>query len=555
MKLTIKIKEVDEYLDWCYKNPEKINQERWDLIKNIVEPTLCRTDIYFNYDMYNHCLNYIKKWYYEYFPYQKFLAAMFFLFEKETDDVVFKVFVIVMGRGNGKDGFIAPLCNFLQIPLYGIRNYNIDLVATSEEQINDTFDVVYDVLNDNREFFKSKFWIGKEKIMNFTTKSILRINTSNVKTKDGKKTGLVVFNEYHEYVDKKKVDVYTSGAGKIPHFRQVIITTQGDVRGGLLDETLETCFQVLKGMYPNLRYFPFICKLNNPAEVDNPEKWILANPSIDYMPNLKKEITDQYNEMKIIPSKRAVFMTKRMNIPEREEAKCAASWDDILETKSEEIPNFDGKDCLGGLDYCDINDFCGCVLEFKKDGKRYFKHHTFICSKSRDLKDIKFDINLAVQKGLATIVEGPTLDQEVVVRWFLDAAKKYNILGIAMDTFRYALLRETFSKYGLYPKDRQHPDGVLYLVRNASYTHNRVAPMIDEMFSRHTVIFGDDMMMRWYVNNTAVEIDGKGNKTYKKIEPRLRKNDGFMAVVHVMSIDELLIEKKASKDMLGAITF
>ena len=62
MKTTIKIKEVDEYLDWCYKNPEKINKERWDLIKNIVEPTLCRTDIYFNYDMYNHCLNYIKKW-------------------------------------------------------------------------------------------------------------------------------------------------------------------------------------------------------------------------------------------------------------------------------------------------------------------------------------------------------------------------------------------------------------------------------------------------------------------------------------------------------------
>ena len=35
-------------------------------------------------------------------------------------------------------------------------------------------------------------------------------------------------------------------------------------------------------------------------------------------------------------------------------------------------------------------------------------------------------------------------------------------------------------------------------------------------FANHNLVYGDDMMMRWYTNNTAVKVDGKGNKTYEK---------------------------------------
>lgn len=550
----IKIKEVEEYLSWCYENPNKISKKIWKLIENIVDPTLNRNDIFFDEQKYRDCLGYCKKWYYDFFPYQKFILAFFFLFENESKEPVFKKFIILMGRGNGKDGFIMPIMNFLQTPLYGVKNYNIDLVATSEDQIKDTFDVVYSVLNDNRKFFNHKFWIGKEKIMNFATKSILRYNTSNATTKDGKKTGCVVFNEYHAYVEKKKIDVYTSGAGKIPHFREVVITTQGDVRGGLLDEQLDICDQVLEGEYSSLGYFPFLCMLDDPKEVDDPDCWIKPNPSIDYMPTLKKKIMDQYQEMKIVPSKKSEFMTKRMNIPERDEAKCVASWDDIKAT-NQPIPDLENEDCLIGIDYSEIHDFCGVVLEFKKNGKRIFKHHSFICSSCKVLHDIKFDLSLAIEMGLATILEGPTMDFEQVIDWIMTQAKLYRIRGIALDTFRYSLLKNAFEKNGLFPHDKQHPDGVIYLVRNGSVTHNKVAPVIDDMFARQNVIFGDDPMMRWYTNNTAVKLDGKGNKTYEKIEPLLRKNDGFMALVHVMSIDDLLIEKKNSGRILDVITF
>jgi len=538
------IKEVEEYLKWCYDNPQKINKKRWLLIKNIVEPTLARDDIFFDEERYYKCINYCERNYYQLFPYQKFIYAFAFMFKYkdvpfEKNIPLFFKFIIEMGRGNGKDGFIAPLINFLQTPMYGIPNYNIDIVATSEDQSKDTFLVVYDMMQNDLNRFKKLFYISLEQIMNLSTRSRLKYNTSNAKTKDGKKIGAIVFNEYHAYENYDQISVFESAGGKIPHFRIFIITTQGNVRGGPLDDELSYCDLVLNGESNDLGYFPFLCELDSEDEIDNEEMWVKANPSIEYMENLRTVIKNQYLEMKERPQKRFEFLTKRMNIPSREETTCVTSWENILAT-NQEIPDLSGMNCLGGLDYADVQDFCAVGLYFKKNKKKYWIHHSFICSSSPHLKLIKFDINLAIKKGLATMVNSKTISPEIVVNWFVEMSKKYNILKIAMDTFRYNLLKEEFEKYGFYPRDKDHPDGKLILVRNGAVTHNKVFPLIDDAFANHNLVYGDDMMMRWYTNNTAVKVDGKGNKTYEKIEYQTRKNDGFMALVHVMSIDDEL---------------
>lgn len=550
MKITCK--EIDDYIKWCEENPKKINKKRWLLINNIVKPTLKRTDIVFDKETFEKCLAYCEKWYYPLFPYQKFIYAFVFMYK--NDAPLFRSFIIEMGRGNGKDGFIAPLANFLQTPLYGIPNYNIDIVATSEDQSKDTFLVVHDMLKNNIAKFKKKFYISLKVIMNLKTRSRMRYNTSNAKTKDGKKTGMIIFNEYHAYEDDKQISVFTSGLGKIKHPRTMIITTNGNVRGGPLDELLDICDLILKGESNQLGYFPFLCELDDEDEVDNPDMWIKANPSIEHMPVLKDEIKQQYFEMQQRPSRRFEFMTKRMNMPSRDEAKAVTSWENILAT-NQEIPNLEGMTCLGGIDYADVQDFCGVGLLFKKDGKRYWLHHTFICSASPHLKLIKFDIALAIKQGLATMLNTSTIGADVVVKWFVDMSKKYNIKKIALDTFRYNLLKEEFEKYGFYPRDKEHPDGQIMLVRNGGITHNKVAPQIDDMFANHTIVWGDDMMMRWYTNNTFVKVDGKGNKTYEKIEYQTRKNDGFMALIHVMSIDDELPNVNEKGELLDAIAF
>ncbi|MPQ45146.1 terminase large subunit, partial [Clostridium tarantellae] len=65
--------------------------------------------------------------------------------------------------------------------------------------------------------------------------------------------------------------------------------------------------------------------------------------------------------------------------------------------------------------------------------------------------------------------------------------------------------------------------------------HNKLAPLIEQLFADENIIYGDDKMMRWYTNNVYVDTDAKGNKCYKKIEPILRKTDGFFAFIHALS--------------------
>ena len=93
--------------------------------------------------------------------------------------------------------------------------------------------------------FKGKFRVTKEIIENLETKSILRYNTSNAATKDGKAPGCIFFNEYHAYENNDTVNVFESSEGKKRHFREIIITTNGYVREGPLDKLLDDCRVIL----------------------------------------------------------------------------------------------------------------------------------------------------------------------------------------------------------------------------------------------------------------------------------------------------------------------
>ena len=217
--IVIICKEINDYIEYCQQHPNKINEDRELLIKNIVKPTIKRSDVFFDEKTYRNCITYCEKNFYPLFPYQKFIYAFVFMYVNDTP--LFSTFFIEMGRGNGKDGFMMPLMNFLQTPLYGIENYHIDIIANNEDQAIDSFDVVYDAIHDNPKF-KGKFYVSRELIKNLSTNARLRYNTSNAKTKDGKKGGALLFNEYHAYETNDQINVFTSQRGKIRHPRTFI---------------------------------------------------------------------------------------------------------------------------------------------------------------------------------------------------------------------------------------------------------------------------------------------------------------------------------------------
>lgn len=540
--------EIDEYIQYCENNPHRISTEVQLLIKNIVKPILERDDLTFDRQMYDQCLSYIERWYQKPFPFQRFLYAFHFIYE--SDRLLFSDYFYVEGRGNGKDGMIMPLLNFFQTPLHGIKNYHIDIVANSEDQAHNSFLVTYEMLEQNKSKFKPKFYWSKELIVNKATNSRMRFNTANAKTKDGKKIGCIWFNEYHGYETYDQVKVFTSALGKVPNARIIITSTDGDVRDGALDEMLNVSLPILNGEANSIRLFPYICRINDEKEGDNPELWAKANPSIDYLPILRQQIYDDYAKMKLLPSLRVEFFTKRMNYPMRDEKQSIATWEQILKSTyidvhkkiPRPIPNLHEKPCVVGIDYADLRDFATAGFLFEIDGEVVWISKTWICTRSPFFKDIKFPFENIGQPGFSdfVMVNEPTIDPMLVVSWVADEMQKYYVKKIIMDSYRFRMIRSIFESFGISSEDRNNPNGLVRMIRNMPSVNAMVAPVIEYLFTLGLINAGNSALWRWSCNNTGVQIDGTGNKKYYKIEPKLRKNDPTMAFMVAMSERDML---------------
>jgi phage terminase large subunit-like protein len=523
---------IDEYFRFIESGEILACKEQHQLV-SYLKSILDRDDIYIDFEAIEKAVDTQEKYFYKRFPFQKFIDCFVYGVFYTDGSLVFDEFLIMMGRGNGKNGWISPNSWYMTTHYHGIKGYNIDLVATSEDQAMTSFHDVYNMLETNWKKLRKFHYRSKVQISFKKTHSTIRYRTSNAKTKDGGRPGCVIFDEIHAYEDYENINVFTSGLGKVKHPRIFYITTDGHVRGSVLDDMKKRAQDVLSGATKAIGLFPFICKLDSYEEADDPKMWIKANPAIIYLPELRKRIEKDYITSQSVPQKRLEFFAKRMNLPVQDAITVVAEWE-LIEATNQIIPDLSGMDCVGGIDFSDIRDFVGVGLLFKKDGKRFWLHHTFINEKA--LKLTKFApglIDAAKEKGLVTIIQDDINRPEYIVSWFAEMSKKYHIKKIASDLYRINYLREKFEEAGF----------KLEISRSGTVTHTKLSPIIEEMFATRNIVYGDDLMMRWYTNNVYVKMDGKGNKTYEKIEPIKRKTDGFMAFVHALTQDSELVEQ------------
>lgn len=473
----------------------------------------------------------------KYFPYELFLWEKFcFILHNCTysapDVLRFPDLVCIVGRGAGKNGYLAFEDFALLTPVNGIRNYDIDICATSEEQASTTFNDIYEILENNSTKMQRHFKWNKTEITNIKTNSTIRYRTSNSKTKDGGRPGKVDFDEKHAYENYKLIDVFTTGLGKKAMPRRTTITTMGEVRDGPLDNELAAGLEVLNGDAPDNGTLYFICRLDNEKEVYEQENWYKANPSLQYFPNLLREIQKEFEDWKRDKVNNSSFMTKRMNIPKGTEMHPVTAWENIKAT-NRPLPDLEGKTCVFGLDYTKTTDFLGAGLLFTIDNEVIWKPMSWYCSQSADLSRIKFPYDK--QPDLQR-VDGAEIPPQIVAEWLKEQKKHYNIIAGALDNYRYTLLKSPLLECG-FECDRKGLNN-LKLVRPSDKM--LVAPLIASDFANHKIVWGDSALMRWYTNNTSATEDKNGNISYGKIEPKSRKTDGFMAFVAAYTQLDLL---------------
>lgn len=536
----IRKKYVDEYIQQWRDGKIILNQERIDLINYLENHVLVKDNIYFDDEKIDKCIRFIDKWYFPVQPFQKFIIAFLFLMDEELDTPYFTEFALFMGRGAGKNGFISAISDFFTTPIHGIKKYDISIVANSEDQAKTSFNEIYDTLLEHKrnkvaERPKAPYEVSKTEIKNRSTQSIIKYNTSNTKTKDGGREGCVIFDEIAIYETADMVNVKRGGLGKVPHDRTFYISTDGFVREGFMDGMKDRILEVLAGNNSEDRIFPFYCKLDDPKEVDDEKMWEKANPMLHppltgYAKNLKRKIKEEFNVLHINRSNKPEFMTKRMNLPEVDEEKVVAPWEEIKAT-NKPLPNLENKACIGGLDYALVRDFASVGLLFRDNDEYYWLTHSFIRREFLETTHLEPPIEQWADDGLLTIVDDDVIDISYIVNWFLQQQSKYNLTKVISDNFRTDIVRRPFEEAGI----------PLEVIKNPTAIHGLLAPRIDTMFAKKQITFGDNPLMRWFTNNVAVKMQPDGSKKYIKKDEVRRKTDGFHAMLHALyRADEIL---------------
>jgi phage terminase large subunit-like protein len=488
--------------------------------------------------------------------------------------------LLCAGRGAGKDGFIA-LCSFALVsPYHAVRGYDVDICANSEDQAQRPMKDIIAALDDVRNASKLRKHYHKtaELVRGIKNGGTVKGRTSNPKSKDGMRSGMVVFNETHQYADYRQVKVFLTGRGKVAHPRTLIATTRGDVRDGPLDDDIRRAEGILKGAEADNGFLPVLFRLDEKSDVNNPDFWVKANPSLPYLPALRREIEREFIDWQGFPEMNGDFLTKRMNLPQTTADVAVTDWANIEAAGAAALPELRGHACVAGIDYASTSDFVSVNLHFigappgasgptaridntgESGGAgfnagymRYDINHSWLCLRSRDLSRIQAPWREWAENGSISVVDDVEIHPDLVAEWLFEAGSFYDIRGLALDNYRYALVARSLERVGFDAASRKN----VRLVRPSDIM--KVQPVIASAFANHNFVWGNNRVLMWAANNTKLVRSSRaagvdtGNFIYAKIEARSRKTDPFMALVASMTAEDMLPGTGAVFDDLPVI--
>lgn len=545
--------EITEYIDYV-EHGEYPSCEEQHLLVALVKKTIKTEELYIDFERLAVYMSYQKYFPYNLFDWEKFCFTLHNCVFDADGDPRYPDLTCIVGRGAGKNGYLSFEDFCLLSKAHGIKNYHIDTFATSEDQAKTSFMEVHQVLENNAAKLGRHFKWNQEKIINTDTGSEYRFRTSNANTKDGGRPGKVNFDETHAYENYDLITVARTGLGKTKHPRETTLTTNGKVRGGPFDDTLEKAEKVLRGELPDNGVLYFVCKLNDAEEVHDEINWHKANPSLRFRSDLLKRMRKECSEYMDNPAANPAFMERRMNMPPKIMENGVTTYEN-MKACNRPIP-FDllrGRNCVAGIDYMQTTDFLGAGLLFRVDGIDYWICHTWICAQSPDLKRIKAPLRKWESWGMVTYVNDKIISPAIPAIWLRNTANQLGakILKVGIDKHRYSLMKNALIELANIPEDDVH------LVRPSN--EMAIVPSITDKFVRQLIAWGENNEpMVWMTNNSKTVVSGAGNITYGKIEPKSRKTDTFKAFIAAECVSDPLDAPDMSMsddDIFGVMTF
>ena len=367
----------------------------------------------------------------------------------------------------------------------------------------------------------------KKGIENFLTGSLVEIRPMTIDKLQGLNSRINTVDEWLSGdIREDVIGALEQGASKNDDYLIVAVSSEGTVRNGPGDTIKMELMDILKGDYINPHVSIWWYQLDSLDEVNQPDKWLKANP------NLGKTVTYETYQLDVdraekAPATRNDILAKRFGIP-MEGYTYFFTYEETLKHRKRDYWQMP---CALGVDLSQGDDFCAFTFLFPLSGgafgiktRNYISERTLM--KLPPAMRVKYD--QFINEGSLIVMNGTVLDMmeiyEEIDNHIIE--RGYDVRCFGFDPYNAQAFVERWEK-------ENGPFGIEKVIQGAK-TESVPLGELKQMAEDRLLLF-DEELMTYAMGNCIVLEDTNGNrKLYKKrydqkIDPVAAMMDAYVA--------------------------
>lgn len=445
----------------------------------------------------------------------------------------FKRIVLLIARKNTK----SETCSALALTEAICGAMGADIVCSSND--DNQASIIYDAIDTMRLLIdptSADTWRNQRFIRcNITNSKIFKLS-DRTRNKEGRNIDFAIVDEAHEMKDNVIAKSVEQSQSLKDNPKFIIITTEGFVNDGFLDDELRNCRAILSGEECGIaaeRTLPWLYTQDSEAEVWQDETtWQKSNPTLGIVKKWDY-LREQIDKARRSKADRMFVLAKDFNI----KVSNSQQWlmeEDFVYPATFDVEDFRNCFALGAVDLAETTDLtCAKVLLMRKDDKtKYVLTHYFIPeSKLEKSDDSAYGAKYAewARAGLLTICDGNENDLSRVADWFYELYSKYGIRLIKCG-YDQRFAKDFLQKMDFYGFECE-------MVYQNKLTLSNAMKLAEADFKDQLINYNENPVDRWCYGNASMEIDSLGNVMAVKINNQMqRRIDGAVTLIILYEI-------------------
>lgn len=444
----------------------------------------------------------------------------------------FKKALLLIARKNTK----SETCSALGNSEFIVGNRGADIVCSSNDDTQAS--IVYDAMNTMRVLYDPNDLDTKRNqrfILNKVTDTKIFKLSDRTRNKEGRNIDWAILDEAHELKDNTIAKSIEQSQSIKENPKFIIITTEGFVVDGYLDQELKTARAIINGEDDSIsatRFLPWLYTQDSEQEVfQNPKSWIKSNPTLGV---IKKQsyLEEQIDLAKKSKADRIFVLSKDFNFKQNG----IESWLNIEDYTYEakfDISDMAGGFCLGHVDLAETTDLCCAkALIMKPDDKvKYIETMYFIPQSKLELENDDHLVGAKYKEwakdGFITVCEGNDLDLTIVADWFYKLAKEKKIT-LYKCGYDQRFAKDWLRRMEEYGWTKQYED-VEMVIQNAQ-TLNNAVQLVEADLKARLINYNENPVDKWCFKNSCLKVNDLRQALVVKTE-NAKKIDGTVTLV------------------------